>query len=292
MARIRWKKPDMELIRKEGFCAYDMHFHTRYSMDAISHIPDVLTKAKKLGIGVAITDHNTVQGSLKAQRKGVTIIPGIEVTGNDGAHMLYYFYTKEDLEEFYHKELKSGFQKNPFFSDRDSVSIIESAKDYECVITAPHPYGPGATGIKKLDLMPSTERLIDAIEVINGYNLHALNLKAQRWQMDTDKGMTGGTDGHTSFELGQTLTVSDGDDVDSHLKAVLNKQTAVVGSEENLIEKALLAAIKEETYISRAHHEHHSLQLLESQFRTEYNYLMHKVRMEGLDTFIHRFLHR
>ena len=71
----------------------DMHIHTRHSDAAIS-IPSLLTRAKHLGTGVAITDHNEIHGVVEAcqQSHGVLVIPGIELSSLEGPHILLYFY--------------------------------------------------------------------------------------------------------------------------------------------------------------------------------------------------------
>ena len=62
----------------------DLHVHTNASRDGESSVEDVLAAAVKAGLdAIAITDHDTTEGSLCAlavQNPGVLIIPGIEVS--------------------------------------------------------------------------------------------------------------------------------------------------------------------------------------------------------------------
>src|SRR6185369_8448103 len=67
----------------------DLHIHTIYSYDGTASIASVLTQAKKIGLDViAITDHDEINGSLKAlelaTQYGVEVIPGIEITTAEG----------------------------------------------------------------------------------------------------------------------------------------------------------------------------------------------------------------
>ena len=68
---------------------FDLHVHTNYSKDGISSVEEILTKAKGLGLnGLAITDHDVIDGALKALKLadefGLIVVPGIEVTTKEG----------------------------------------------------------------------------------------------------------------------------------------------------------------------------------------------------------------
>jgi predicted metal-dependent phosphoesterase TrpH len=64
----------------------DLHVHTHYSSDSIITPEELVFYAKKRGLdGVAITDHDRLDGALKIARKSdFFIIPGIEVSSLDG----------------------------------------------------------------------------------------------------------------------------------------------------------------------------------------------------------------
>ena len=77
----------------------DLHCHTRLSNGSLG-IEDLILLAKKRGITtIAITDHDclagTVRGKVIGERHGVTVIPGVELSGTDKTngqeiHMLCY----------------------------------------------------------------------------------------------------------------------------------------------------------------------------------------------------------
>ena len=72
-----------------------------FSLDAFTSIPALLARAKSAGIGLAITDHNTIAGSLCAQKQtDVLIIPAIEVTTREGIHILAYFNSQNRQKTF------------------------------------------------------------------------------------------------------------------------------------------------------------------------------------------------
>lgn len=67
----------------------DLHMHTIFSYDGTAPVSAVLARAKKIGLDViAITDHDEIDGSLKAlelaSQYDIEVIPGIEVTTADG----------------------------------------------------------------------------------------------------------------------------------------------------------------------------------------------------------------
>src|SRR3989338_3173715 len=85
----------------EGKMLVDMHSHSTFS-DGRDDIRVVVEQAKKLGIGISVTDHNVIQGSLYACKE-THAIPGIEVTSNEALDMLVYFEKEAELVQFYEK---------------------------------------------------------------------------------------------------------------------------------------------------------------------------------------------
>ncbi len=77
----------------------DLHCHTRLSNGSLG-IEDLIILAKKRGVStIAITDHDclagTVRGKVIGERLGITVIPGVELTGTDKTngqeiHLLCY----------------------------------------------------------------------------------------------------------------------------------------------------------------------------------------------------------
>lgn len=60
----------------------DLHVHTDYSFDGLSSFSEVVDEAVKKGLDcICITDHNQIEGALRAREyaKDILIIPGIEI---------------------------------------------------------------------------------------------------------------------------------------------------------------------------------------------------------------------
>jgi predicted metal-dependent phosphoesterase TrpH len=76
----------------------DLHSHTRASDGSLTS-EELVARAASLGIEVlAITDHDTVEGLpaalAEAQRHGITVVPGVEISttsGREEIHLLGYF---------------------------------------------------------------------------------------------------------------------------------------------------------------------------------------------------------
>ncbi|MCP4371334.1 MAG: PHP domain-containing protein, partial [Deltaproteobacteria bacterium] len=173
--RIQFKKPNLpELIRQ--YTVVDLHFHTHYS-DGNNSIAEIAKQAKKLNIGVAITDHNEIKGAVEIDSyKDILSIPGIEITSKEGTHILVYFYDVKSLKRFYENDVKPFLGETVMSSTSLKMEeIIERAREFKTVTVFPHPYSPVFTGIYN-DYFPKERldqlfKLIDGVEVINSGNL-------------------------------------------------------------------------------------------------------------------------
>jgi len=89
LQNVRFERPMVEHLRTSGLQAVDMHFHTNHS-DAYTKVRSALALAKKRGVGLAITDHNTPAGAVEAHRMKaeILLIPGMEVSASDGPQVL------------------------------------------------------------------------------------------------------------------------------------------------------------------------------------------------------------
>lgn len=255
--RIRFETPSLSDFSMEGVCRVDMHCHTNHS-DAPVSVADALRYVEKNHIGVAITDHNQVSGSIEAisNAKTALVIPGIEVSALDGPHILIYFYKAGDLTDFYRTSIEKKKQNSPYLAIRASTSdILESAAGYACVCSAAHPYGyllfnKGIGRCVERDYLP--EELIsrfDAIEVISGGMPRSENMKAVRMAEMYHRGFTGGTDAHLLQDYGLVLTCAVAETVDEFLDAVIQHRNFVIGREKSFMGKGLMGALVAPRYI-------------------------------------------
>lgn len=240
--RVQFERPDLRQLNKDH-TVVDLHFHSHYS-DGLNQIPKIAEKARKLGIGIAITDHNEIRGALEIEAcSDLLTIPGIEITSAEGSHLLVYFYDIKELERFYASDV-SPFMGQGVMSSLSlgMQQIVRRARKYECVIIFAHPYCALYTGICNLHF--SQEELnrmfevVDGVEVINSSNLNKWNLKCAVLGFNLGKAMTGGSDGHALNHMGRAVTYARcKKDRRAFLNAILENQNQVAGKEITLLHK-------------------------------------------------------
>ncbi len=280
MAKVIFDDPDL-LLKEADYFPVDMHYHTDYSNDSVARINLVLEKAKRNGFGVAFTDHNEIKAAVKffKNKAKVMVIPGIEAMCRDGAHMLYYFYDINEYKEFYEKEILPRKKQNPFFVSLKTHELIDIADRYNCVKAAPHPLMFGAVGIHKVYVPKKTLNKIDCAEVINSAILRKENQKAIKWANRIGKIPIGGSDGHTVAELGHCVTFAkNGYGVEDFLKSVLKGKVIVMGKEEELYDRMVVAYEKQKRYIKKAFEGGGAWKLVKSQLGKEFKYLERKIK--------------
>lgn len=250
--RILFKQPDLKRLIDE-FTVVDMHMHTKHS-DGINSAKQIAAKAKEMGIGVAITDHNEIKGAVEIEKyNDLLTIPGIEATSREGTHLLVYFYEIEQLKEFFKDHVKP-FMGNDLMSplSLEMEELIKRARKFKTVIIAPHPYAVTYTGICNAHF--SDDRLcqvldkIDGVEVINSENVKKWNLKSAVLGFNLDKCITGGSDGHTLFHLGKVVSYAKCENTrKAFLDAVKKKQNKVIGKEIDILRKVTVNSFKLKT---------------------------------------------
>lgn len=167
----------------------DIHIHSSYSSDGTVSPKEILKYAKKKELnGIAITDHNVIQGSLKLWRenkntKDFVVIPGMEVSSNEG-HILAL-----GVMELIPRGLTPE-------------ETIQKITDLGGVAIASHPYrfwsGLGEETVRKSKF--------EVIEVVNSRSLKKENLKAKKLAKELGCGKTGGSDSHSLKHLGNAYT--------------------------------------------------------------------------------------
>ncbi len=179
----------------------DLHIHTVYSYDGTASVPDVLARAKQIGLDViAITDHDQIIGALKAFEMapefGIEVIPGIEITTAEG-DLLALFVTQK---------IKPG---------RWLIETILDVGEAGGICIAPHPMARG-TGMRSLSAPailraldhPVAGRILIGIETYNATVLdRESNLHAQKlWAECPGIAQVGNSDAHILQAIGLGTT--------------------------------------------------------------------------------------
>jgi len=193
----------------------DLHVHSCYSEDAEGTPKEIIASLQHKGIqGVAITDHNTIDGALRAMKdcpKDFVVIPGIEVSTTDG-HLLGLNVTKTIPRGL------SVDETIDIILDRGGIPVI------------PHLFR-NMSGIK-VENFKRVASKVTTIEVFNGCSLPKTNVNVAKIAHQYGLGGTGGSDSHHPHYAGYGYTFVDTNEisVDAVLSALEHKKTWGEGS--------------------------------------------------------------
>ncbi len=188
----------------------DLHIHSQYSGDGIGAPKEIIKVLQKRGLqGMAITDHNTIKGSIKALEiapKDFIVIPGVEISTLDG-HIVAL-----------------GVKKN-IERELSIEETVEKIIDLGGIPLVVHLFR-NMSGIKKNNLKKIHKKLT-TIEVFNSCSVPKSNLKSAKVAKEFNLGGTGGSDSHEPEYVGYGYTLVDTTDYnqDSVISHINKKKT-------------------------------------------------------------------
>jgi predicted metal-dependent phosphoesterase TrpH len=165
----------------------DLHVHTRYSADSLITPEELVFYARKRGLeGVAITDHDTLDGALRIAREtDFLIVPGMEITSSNG-HIVAF-----NLQE-------------PIPRGLSADETVDKIHESDGIAVACHPIG-----FFKGSLGSHVSAKFDAIEVINSsavpFNFAVR--QSERVALHFGKARVAGSDAHYGPEIGWAHTL-------------------------------------------------------------------------------------
>jgi predicted metal-dependent phosphoesterase TrpH len=199
----------------------DLHIHTQASHDCLSDYADVVATARARGLHrIAITDHNEIEGALRAR----DLAPELVIVGEE-------VKTAEGID------LSGLFISEKIPKGTPAVETAEAIKGQGGLVYVPHPFASGK-GLGE-DVLASIERLVDVVEVFNA-RIHrpALNERARRYAAEHGLPGGAGSDAHTLREIGRgVIEVPAYDGGDGFLSA-LRSGTVVGRSSSHLVHLA------------------------------------------------------
>lgn len=171
---------------------FDLHIHSNHSSDCSLKVDDVLMQAVNKGLyGIAICDHNTVEGSLLAKRRAkelnlpLLVLSGTEVSTTEG-HLIV-LGVRENIQ--------------PDLTPHETIRIAHQKGG---VVIAPHPFKMRSVGsVDGLD--------VDAIETFNSRCIFMENKRAKEMAQALGKPEVGGSDSHLLATIGLGYTEIDAD---------------------------------------------------------------------------------
>ncbi|MDP8255705.1 MAG: PHP domain-containing protein [Candidatus Alcyoniella australis] len=167
----------------------DLHCHTHHSPDCWTSPRQRVEQALAAGLGgLAITDHNTIDGALEAAAWAdgrLRLIVGQETSTRQG----------ELLGLFLQQEVPSGLEL------RDTAELI---REQGGLVYLPHPMAMLAWDrVKRRDHGRIID-LVDIVEAVNGRNfIPRHDAMAWAWGAAAQKALAASTDAHTSNALGR-----------------------------------------------------------------------------------------
>ncbi len=197
----------------------DLHVHTWYS-DSIGTIDEIIENAQKKGLdGLAITDHNTIDGVKEAitKAKNLVIIPGQEVNTKQG------------------EILALGIGKR-IPRDLQIFKAIDRIHRQGGIAVIPHPTVPFFHKLRQATLccLP-----IDAIEVFSAATPFACHFLRVNLSLARNLGapITGGSDSHLPKTVGDAYTLirTYETNVSSILQSIKKGHTTIGGNPSNWV---------------------------------------------------------
>jgi predicted metal-dependent phosphoesterase TrpH len=203
---------------------FDLHTHTKYSIDGTLE-PSLLVKiAKKKGFdGIAVTDHNTIQGGIYAKEYETSdfqVIIGSEISTDRG----------EVIGLFLSEEIGS----------RCFEDVISQIWDQNGIVIIPHPFDR----IRDSALFPdhTDSSYFDAVE---GFNSRCIfnkdNVRAQLFAQKYSLCIISGSDAHFANEIGNAGIITPDENV---IDAIRRKNINIFGQKTRLLNPLLTKGLK------------------------------------------------
>ncbi|HEY2377355.1 MAG TPA: PHP domain-containing protein [Gemmatimonadaceae bacterium] len=167
----------------------DFHTHTCFSHDGHQTPRELVERARAVGLDrVAVTDHHTLEGALRARDLDPQrVIVGEEITSREGTHVIGLFLTKR-------------------IAKRLPLEVLtDEIRAQGGVVYLPHPFAYLTGGRRRV------ERALPLVDVIEVWNSRAFYAPWNRRALEIVRARSlpeaAGTDAHFSVELGRAVTV-------------------------------------------------------------------------------------
>ncbi|MFX1451047.1 MAG: PHP domain-containing protein [Promethearchaeota archaeon] len=227
------KHPD----KKNGYKKFDLHIHSTcskhpfFGVDGMCPPKEIIKTAIKKGLnGIAVTDHDTVRGSLLTAKivknlnknDNFLVIPGAELRSKQG----------DILAIGITDEIK-GTKKLA------AVEVVEKIQDHGGLAIKAHLFKTNFFGSKLNECTKWIKRMngtkLNGIETYNGGTSEVANFFANCFASKHNYSKTGGSDAHILSHIGDGLTLIDSElTIDAVLEAIRKKKTKVMGVRYNI----------------------------------------------------------
>jgi len=191
----------------------DLHVHTWYS-DSTGSVKQVLEVAQRRGLdGIAITDHDTLQGAYEALQENnkLIIIPGMEIKTTQG-------------------EILAIGIRHPISKRLSMIDALRKIHEQKALAIVPHPTIPIFGALKEKDLKKLRIDGIEAISAITPLYCHYLR-KNIELATQLKLPIIAGSDSHSPETVGDAFTkvYSESKDLGDILNAIKLGHTEISG---------------------------------------------------------------
>lgn len=204
----------------------DFHIHSKYSADSRLSLNTIFRAAKKYGLdAVGISDHASV-GSWPEAKK-VSKKYGME------------FLQAEELYIFEEGEIEKAHVLGIFLTDNVKSATLPEVSDQikaqGGMLVPCHPFEPRRASY-------TTREAVKLIKYFDGIEVFNARVRDQKWNDVAFKfakshklAMTGGSDGHLRWEIGNGYTECKGSSLEDLRKALKKKKTTGHGKKTHAI---------------------------------------------------------
>lgn len=222
----------MKLIR-DGYFALDPHCHSSYSYDVPDTgdtSPEKIVKVQKSkGLKTILTDHNTLEGYNYLKKKGIDIIPAVELTFKpliarkiisnkpiQTLHINIFGLNNKDMEV-----IKEITQRG------DLDELVRYLRQNDLGWTYNHPFYHAKKEHLNWRIIPAlAKNYFDVIELNSSYS-KGLNDIIERLAKNLNKGIVAGSDSHTG-NPGRALVIAEGKNFKEFWQNVIEGKTYIV----------------------------------------------------------------
>lgn len=203
---------------------YDLHTHSKYSLDGLME-PEIIVKTamKRRLSGIAVTDHNTVKGGLETKKfadADFEVIVGSEI-GTERGEVIGLFLSEE-------------------ITSHTFVEVVEEIKEQGGLVVLPHPFDKlRGNGVNPTD---EDAKLVDYIETFNSRCLRdSYNENAKKYAEKHRLNGLAGSDAHFTHEIGNSGVDILSDDLQD---ALSSGNFTIFGEKSSFINLGLTKVLK------------------------------------------------
>jgi len=174
-----------------GQVACDLHVHTLYSKDSLSSLRGLIDAVRRRGLsGLAITDHNNIEGALRLRDVApFSVIVGEEIRTREG-------------------EIIGLFLENLIPRDLSPEDTVAAIRQQGGLVYLPHP----ADGARRSPMRrDGVGRVIGSVDIIEVFNARVLlasyNRRARRLADEHGLPHGAGSDAHAPAEVGEAYVL-------------------------------------------------------------------------------------